>query len=156
MFIEAYPVLSNLKIPLSVDWVGFDRYEIFDPTTNSIFLNDLDTLKAKLSTNNQRIFLVIDDQWLPYYGSAGFTPDTLNANLKRSVLANFIHALTGAAFFPYTKSYVLSKPSNYSSIYTSTYSQCTYLQVVERFTLRITARDKSCVTCVAYQRVLCF
>lgn len=77
MFVEGYPVLSSLVIPTSVDWVGFDRYEVFDPTTSSIFLNDLDTLKSKLSTSNQRIFLIIDDQWLPFYGSAGFSPDTI-------------------------------------------------------------------------------
>lgn len=77
MFVEGYPVLSSLVIPTSVDWVGFDRYEIFDPTTSSIYLNDLDTLKSKLSTANQKIFLIIDDQWLPFYGAAGFSPDTI-------------------------------------------------------------------------------
>lgn len=77
LFVEVYAVLDSIIIPTTVDWVGFDRYEIFDPTTSSIFLNDLDTLKSKLSTANQKIFLVIDDQWLPFYGSAGFTPDTM-------------------------------------------------------------------------------
>ena len=77
MFVEGYPVLDSLIIPTSVDWVGFDRYEIFDPAASTLFLNDLDTLKSKLSTPNQSIFLVIDDQWLPFYGLAGFTPDTI-------------------------------------------------------------------------------
>jgi len=77
MFVEGYPVLSSLVIPTSVDWVGFDRYEIFDPTTSSIYLNDLDTLKSKRSTPNQKIFLIIDDQWLPFYSVAGFSPDTI-------------------------------------------------------------------------------
>lgn len=77
MFVEAYPVLNSLIVPTSVDWVGFDRYEVFDPTTSSIFLDDLDTLKSKLSTSKQRIFLTIDDQWLPFYGLAGFSPDTI-------------------------------------------------------------------------------
>lgn len=77
MFIEAYPVLSNLKIPTTVDWVGFDRYAIFDPSKSSLFLNDLKILKSKLSTTSQRIFLVMDDQWLPSYGQAGFAPDTV-------------------------------------------------------------------------------
>lgn len=77
MFVEGYPVLDKLIIPTSVDWVGFDRYEVFDPTTSSIFLNDLNTLKSKRSTPDQKIFLVIDDQWLPFYGLAGFPPDTI-------------------------------------------------------------------------------
>ncbi len=77
MFVEAYPVLNSLSVPTSVDWVGFDRYEIFDPTTSTLFLNNLNTLKSKLSTASQKIFLVIDDQWLPFYGAAGFTPDTI-------------------------------------------------------------------------------
>lgn len=77
MVVEAYPVLSSFEIPVTVDWVGFDRYEIFDPSTSTVFLNDLDTLKSKLSAPDQKIFLIIDDQWLPHYGSAGFSPDTM-------------------------------------------------------------------------------
>ena len=77
MFVEGYPVLNSLIVPTSVDWVGFDRYEVFDPTTSSIFLDDLNILKSKLSTSKQRIFLTIDDQWLPFYGLAGFSPDTI-------------------------------------------------------------------------------
>ena len=77
MFVEAYPVLNSLVIPTSIDWIGFDRYGIFDPATSSVFLNDLQTLKSKRSTINQKIFLIIDDQWLPYYGAAGYSADTM-------------------------------------------------------------------------------
>ncbi len=76
-FIEAYTVLSNLQIPTTVDWVGFDEYAIFDPYSDVTYNNDLDTLKSKRSNPNQKIILIVDDQWLPYYGAAGYTPDTI-------------------------------------------------------------------------------
>jgi len=77
MLIEAYPSLPDLLVPTTVDWLGFDRYGIFNPGIDPTFLADLALLKSKRSNPNQEIFLTIDDQWLPYYGTAGFTPDTI-------------------------------------------------------------------------------
>ncbi len=77
MLIEAYPLLSSLQVPTTVDWLGFDEYGIFNPGTDPTFLADLALLKSKRSNPNQEIFLTIDDQWLPFYGAAGFTPDTI-------------------------------------------------------------------------------
>ncbi len=77
MIIEASGALSALEVPESVNWLGFDEYGIFDPSTNASFLANLELLKLKRSDPNQDMFLVIDDQWLPLYGEAGYSPDTI-------------------------------------------------------------------------------
>lgn len=77
MIVEASGALPNLQVPTSIDWLAFDEYGIFDPGTNSSFLANLTLLKSKKSTPYQDIFLIIDDQWLPSYGSAGYPPDTI-------------------------------------------------------------------------------
>lgn len=77
MLIEASGALSMLEVPVSVNWLGFDEYGIFDPSTNPSFLENLDLLKSKRTDPDQDIFLVIDDQWLPLYGDAGYSPDTI-------------------------------------------------------------------------------
>ena len=77
MLIEASGALSMLEVPVSVNWLGFDEYGIFDPSTNPSFLDNLDLLKSKKSDPDQDIFLVIDDQWLPLYGDTGYSPDTI-------------------------------------------------------------------------------
>ena len=82
-YVEAYPVLGGMQIPLSVDWVGFDRYHIFNPSTNTTFLNDLKMLKSKRSRPNQKIFLVPDTRWIPEYKTAyNKTPEDMTATIK--------------------------------------------------------------------------
>jgi hypothetical protein len=74
LLVEAYPVLSMLEVPVTVDWIGFDRYGIFDPAKNAGYLRDLATLKSKRS-NNQKIVIVSDTQWLPSYEiDSGISP----------------------------------------------------------------------------------
>ncbi|MGL4595930.1 MAG: T9SS type A sorting domain-containing protein [Bacteroidia bacterium] len=77
MFIEAYPVVSIMQIPTTVDWVGFDMYGIFDPGNDATFMGHLNTVKNARSTASQEVFLIIDDQWLDFYGQAGYPPDTI-------------------------------------------------------------------------------
>jgi len=77
MIVEASGALSALQVPTTIDWLAFDEYGIFDPTSNSSFLSNLALLKSKKSDPSQEIFLVIDDQWLPSYGTAGYQPDTI-------------------------------------------------------------------------------
>ncbi len=82
-YIEAYPVLSTMEIPTAVDWVGFDRYYIFNPSTNSTFLNDLKTIKSKRSKPSQKIFLVPDTRWIPEYKTTyNQTPEDMAATIK--------------------------------------------------------------------------
>jgi hypothetical protein len=77
MFIEAYPVVNSMQIPTTVDWVGFDMYGIFDPANDLTFMGHLNTVKNARSTSSQEVFLIIDDQWLDFYGQAGYPPDTI-------------------------------------------------------------------------------
>ncbi len=77
LLVEAYPVLNELQVPTSVDWIGFDRYGIFNPGGDAVYLNDLATLKSKRS-NRQKIVLIEDTQWRPSYRkSAGIEPNMM-------------------------------------------------------------------------------
>ncbi len=65
-YVEAAPVLDSMQVPTSVDWIGFDRYNIFDPAVNATYLADLAKLKSKRS-NQQKIVIISDTKWQPYY-----------------------------------------------------------------------------------------
>ncbi len=64
LIIEAYPIINSLKVPTTVDLVGFDHYFIKDPKNNSVFLNELSVLKSKRSSQNQKIVLVLDAHFI--------------------------------------------------------------------------------------------
>lgn len=81
LLVEAYPSLGSLQVPVTVDWVGFDRYAIFKPSMNASFLGNIATLKSKLSTPNQRLFLTIDDQWVPEYGRLGVSAAQMDSTI---------------------------------------------------------------------------
>jgi hypothetical protein len=74
MIVEAFPVLDQLRVPTTVDWVGFDRYMVFKPSADASFLAQVKTMKSKRSRPDQKLFLTIDDRWEPQYGAAGVTP----------------------------------------------------------------------------------
>lgn len=59
MIVEAYPALDDLVVPSSVDWVGFDRYFVADPSGDRAYGRDLAKLKSKLSTE-QKIVIIMD------------------------------------------------------------------------------------------------
>ena len=81
-FIEAYPEVGVVQIPTCVDWVGFDRYWIMKPYTDGTFLSDLATLKTRLSTPQQKIFLVPDTRWIPQYEPTyGQSPAEMDATI---------------------------------------------------------------------------
>src|ERR1051326_2852842 len=77
IFVEAWPVLNSLQVPTSMDFIGFDRYGIYDVSTDTTFLNQLATLKSKRSVTDQKIFLVVDDQYTSGYASNGWSQDTM-------------------------------------------------------------------------------
>jgi len=56
--VEAYPILDELVVPSSVDWVGFDRYFIKDPKNDALFLKDLATLKSKMNEKQKLVFIM--------------------------------------------------------------------------------------------------
>ena len=82
MLVEAYKELPNLRIPVGVDLVGFDRYAVFKPSTDASFLADFATLKSKLSRPDQQILLTIDDRWEPEYRKYGVEPGDMAATVK--------------------------------------------------------------------------
>ena len=65
MVIEAHPVLNELQLPSTVDWVGFNHYFIEDPANNPTFLGELGTLKAKLK-ENQQLVMVMDAHYIEF------------------------------------------------------------------------------------------
>ncbi len=70
--VEAPAGIGNLQVPTSIDWIGFDHYAIPRPDTDPTFRKELALLKSKRSRVSQRIVLVMDAQWLPFYGDAGY------------------------------------------------------------------------------------
>lgn len=64
LLIEAHPILSELQVPESVDWVGFDHYFIKDPKNDPAFLNELTVLKSKISNDDQKLVLVLDSHYI--------------------------------------------------------------------------------------------
>ncbi len=64
LLVEAYPVVSELQIPNSIDWVGFDHYFIKDPKNNTAFLNELSIVKSKLRNENQKLVLILDSHYI--------------------------------------------------------------------------------------------
>ncbi len=71
--VEAPDGIGTLQVPTSIDWIGFDHYAIPRPDTDPAFRNELALLKSKRSRVSQRIVLVMDAQWLPFYGDAGYS-----------------------------------------------------------------------------------
>ena len=63
--VEAYPVLDEMEIPSSVDWVGFDRYFIEDPQNNPVFLKDVATLKSKIN-GEQKLVFIMDTHYIDW------------------------------------------------------------------------------------------
>ena len=77
IFVEAFTEVSNVQIPTTVTWVGFDHYGIADVSTDPNYLNWLHILESRRSTPNQKIMLVFDDEWNAGYWPAGWQPDTM-------------------------------------------------------------------------------
>ena len=71
--IEAQAGIATLQVPTSIDWIGFDHYAVAQPDTDQTFSNELRLLKSKRSRPSQKILLVMDAQWLPFYGAAGYS-----------------------------------------------------------------------------------
>lgn len=65
MIIEAYPVIDDLEIPASVDWVGFNHYFIKSPISDSSFQAELSVLQSKMATH-QQLVLVMDSHYIPW------------------------------------------------------------------------------------------
>ncbi|MCG2461474.1 hypothetical protein K8352_11995 [Flavobacteriaceae bacterium F89] len=64
MIIEAYPVVDQLQVPNSVDWIGFDRYLIKDPNLDLEYLNELNQLKSKFTNAEQKLVIIMDTHYI--------------------------------------------------------------------------------------------
>lgn len=66
MVIEAYPVIDQLVVPASVDWIGFDHYFVEDPIRDEVFQNEMETLISKFVHSEQRLVLVLDSHYIDW------------------------------------------------------------------------------------------
>jgi hypothetical protein len=64
MIIEACPIIDQLQIPSSVDWIGFDHYFIKDPHSNLDYLSELNTLKSKFTSAEQKLVIIMDTHYI--------------------------------------------------------------------------------------------
>lgn len=65
MIVEAYPTLSDLKIPSKADWIGFDRYFIKRPNEDVDYQKNWNILKSKL-TEEQKAIVVLDAHYIDW------------------------------------------------------------------------------------------
>jgi len=78
LIVEAYPMVNSMQVPITVDWIAFDEYGVFDVSTDTSYLNKLAIVKSKRSTPDQKLFLIFDDQFAPWFNpSFGWQPDTM-------------------------------------------------------------------------------
>lgn len=77
LVIEASAALDALVVPPEVDWLGFDRYGVLDPGSDPAYLADMATLRARLSSPQQRLVIVMETQWLSIYGTLGVSPSDM-------------------------------------------------------------------------------
>ncbi|HLW29805.1 MAG TPA: hypothetical protein VKX29_03035 [Brumimicrobium sp.] len=72
MIIEAYPIIDQLIVPNSVDWIGFDHYFVKDPKSDTNYLNELNNLKSKFTNNDQKLVIIIDTHYISsFHGGFG-------------------------------------------------------------------------------------
>jgi hypothetical protein len=64
MLIEAHTALDDLIILNAVDCVCFDHYFIKKPEHDTEYLQELEVLKSKLSTENQKLVFVMDTHYI--------------------------------------------------------------------------------------------
>jgi hypothetical protein len=81
-YVEAQPMLDRMQVPTSMDWIGFDRYAIFNPAVSSSYLADLAKLKSRRS-NNQKIVIISETKWEPYYRPTfGLSPADMGPTIQ--------------------------------------------------------------------------
>ena len=76
MVIEGYPALADAVFPPQVDWIGFDRYAVGDPSSDPQYLADLAAVRSRAHPG-QRIALILDSQWLSAYRWVGIDAESM-------------------------------------------------------------------------------
>ncbi len=88
---EAFTVLdsmngSSLRVPPTIDWVGFDKYGVVHPATDTAIRANLNTLKAALTSPNQRIIFIGDTWWAAgLHDQSGLSPADMANVFKEQV-----------------------------------------------------------------------
>ncbi|MEJ2619459.1 MAG: hypothetical protein P8163_04200 [Candidatus Thiodiazotropha sp.] len=76
--IEAHPVVDQMQVPEKLDWIGFDRYNTKNPAEDVAWLDDLETVRAARTRDDQKIVVVASTQWFPHYQiEAGIKPEDI-------------------------------------------------------------------------------
>jgi hypothetical protein len=75
LIVEAHQVIDRAVFPRTVDWVGFDRYGTRDPRTDPKYQADLAMTRARRTRADQRLVLVLEAQWYPFYADHGAPPE---------------------------------------------------------------------------------
>ena len=92
LLIEAYAALDEFKVPAAVDWIGFDRYDTVDPTTDPSYQADWARIVELAEAQNDSVIVVMDAQWREYYQwEGGIRPEdmgTIALNYYRLSLSN--------------------------------------------------------------------
>jgi hypothetical protein len=83
MVIEASQVVNQIMIPIELDWVGIVDYGIIDPEYDEAWLAELNKVSTARSRADQKIVIVANTQWLPYFQSdAGINPSDMEATIN--------------------------------------------------------------------------
>ena len=82
MVIESSEGLDEFEITTNIDWIGFDKYGILNPNKDNDYINDIQKLKSKITSTNQRIVIVMETQWIPLYTDLGYSQSVLKSMSK--------------------------------------------------------------------------
>jgi len=82
--IEAWRVVNQVMVPKNLDWIGWDRYDVVDPEHDRKWRADLETVRAARTRPDQKIVIIANTQWVPYFKDAGIRPADMGANAASS------------------------------------------------------------------------
>lgn len=77
LVLESSESVGSLTITKDIDWIGFDRYGTINPNQDENYIHDMGILKQKLEYPHQKIVVIMETQWLPYYSELGFDQSVL-------------------------------------------------------------------------------
>jgi hypothetical protein len=65
LVVEGYPTVDALRVPPSVDWVGFDHYWVKDPQHDAAYQREWNVIKGKLTRPDQKLVVILDAWYYP-------------------------------------------------------------------------------------------
>jgi hypothetical protein len=82
--VEAWRVIGQVMVPKELDWIGWDRYDVIDPEHDKRWRADLEIVRAARTRPDQKIVIIANTQWVPYFKDAGVRPADMGANAASS------------------------------------------------------------------------